>query len=67
MGVPGCLLLGECGVGGPLTVHVISILFLLVPSPFTSLGLDSGAGTQTDKGEVKPEPDQGTPDRLPPT
>lgn len=31
-----------------LTVHVISMLFFLVPSPFTSAGLDSGAGTQGD-------------------
>lgn len=65
MGAPGCLLLVSVGWGGTPTVHVISILFFLVPSPFTSLGLDSGAGTQTDKAEVKPEPGQGT--RLPPT
>lgn len=36
------------GGAGALTVHVISMLFFLVPSPFTSLGLDSGAGTQID-------------------
>lgn len=36
------------GLGGTLTVHVISMLFFLVPSPFTSAGLDSGAGTQMD-------------------
>lgn len=36
------------GPGGALTVHVISMLFFLVPSPFTSEGLDSGARTQTD-------------------
>lgn len=46
------------GRGGTLTVHVISILFFLVPSPFTSPGLDSGAGIQTDKAETQPEPDQ---------
>lgn len=34
------------GRAGTLTVHVISMLFFLVPSPFTSAGLDSGAGIQ---------------------
>lgn len=38
----------RAALGGTLTVHVISMLFFLVPSPFTSLGLDSGAGTQID-------------------
>lgn len=36
------------GLRGALTVHVISMLFFLVPSPFTSEGLDSGAGIQMD-------------------
>lgn len=42
------------GLGGTLTVHVISMLFFLVPSPLTSAGLDSGAGTQ---GDAKFKPD----------
>lgn len=51
----GCTLLPfGAELGGTLTVHVISMLFFLVPSPFTSPGLDSGAGTQMDT-KFKPE------------
>jgi hypothetical protein len=53
-------------VGKAPTVHVISMLFFLVPSPFTSPGLDSGAGIQTHEAEVQFVSGLGTASNLPP-